>query len=826
MSKPIESSEIIARSRQLTPSAPWAPGDELGMANAIGPGTWLRCAPYLMAPGAKCYELGHPLSSTMPSSPFGKPLKFQARPTRGIRNSRHASNMEEMLSGEPGAQGTHMDALGHFGAVDRAWDGASDFPADAVRYYGSHRQSDVKPTPDGMLAKLGIDKAAPIVTTAVLLDAQRFLGNGKPLDAGYAVSAADIETMLSKQGLGERGILPGDVLYIHTGWGARWIDPDLEKIYYSEGPGLGYDAARLAEEKGVVLVALDNPFTDAVKAGLMRGEAPVADGYPADLPFAIHHHLLTQAGIHQIQNAKLDELARDRVWTSCTIILPLRCDWGCGLTRSTDRHRRPAKRRRRLTLMDAEYDVVVVGSGAAGCTAALIAAHFGLEVVIVEKTAYVGGSTAISGGAIWIPQTRYDVGADDRSKVMAYLQPFLNNHGDPATLETFLDEGPKAIEFLEQHTALRFQSRPLAPDYRAELPGAALKGRTIDVVPFDGRQLGDAFSWIRPPTREFLAFGGMMVNRRDINALLGFTSSWADFRHSLELVSRFVRDRLRYERGTRLVMGNGLSARLLKSVLDAKIELRRETEAKSLIAENGGGVSGIVVQRANETFRLRARRGVVLATGGFPADKARTKTLLPYADCHRTVAPGSNMGDGIRLGVSVGGRLAEDNVGTALLAPVSVFKADDGTETVFPHLILDRQKPGLVAVDRNGKRFVNEACSYHDFVLAMYAHDAAVPAHLICDRRFLWRYGLGLVKPRSLTTRRFIDAGYLLKAPTIKILARRIGIDETVLTATIARNNDDAISGCDPAFHKGVSPYDRHLGDPAHGPQPVYRSDR
>jgi kynurenine formamidase len=144
------------------------------------------------------------------------------------------------------------------------------------------------------------------------------------------VTAKDVELMLEKEGLKERGILPGDVLYIHTGWGMRWKDPDVEKVYYTQGPGLAYDAARLAEEKGVVLVALDNPFTDAVRAGLMRGEAPVADGYPADLPFAIHHHLLTQAGIHQIQNAKLDELARDGVWTSCTIILPLRVTGGAG----------------------------------------------------------------------------------------------------------------------------------------------------------------------------------------------------------------------------------------------------------------------------------------------------------------------------------------------------------------------------------------------------------------------------------------------------------------------------------------------------------------
>jgi kynurenine formamidase len=330
MAKAIESHEIITRSRELTPSAPWPTGDECGMGNAIGRGTWLRAAQHLAAPRARCYELSHPISNTMPSSPFGKPLKFQARATRGIKNSRHASNMEEVLSGEPGAQGTHMDALGHFGALEALWNGTEPFPADSVKYYGGHNQADVKPDPLGTLARLGIDKAVPIITTAVLLDAQRFIGNGKPLEAGYAVTAQDIDLMLAQEGLSERGILPGDVLYIHTGWGMHWKDPDVEKVYYTQGPGLSYDAAHFAQEKGVVLVALDNPFTDAVRAGMLRGEAPVADDYPADLPFAVHHHLLTQAGIHQIQNAKLDELARDGVWTSCTFILPLRFQGGAG----------------------------------------------------------------------------------------------------------------------------------------------------------------------------------------------------------------------------------------------------------------------------------------------------------------------------------------------------------------------------------------------------------------------------------------------------------------------------------------------------------------
>jgi kynurenine formamidase len=223
-----------------------------------------------------------------------------------------------------------MDALGHFGFLDTAWDGQGAPPAARVRYYGGRSQAEVKPTPGSPLLRLGIEKAPPIVTTAVLLDAKTHLGQGRPMQPGQRITAADIEAMLRAQGLGARGLLPGDVLYIHTGWGELWKDPDTEKTYYTKGPGLAPDAASYIEEKRVVLVALDNPFTDPVSEGQLQGKAPPPSGTPAALPFVIHHHNLTQSGIHQIQNANLGALARDRVWTSCTMILPLRERGGAG----------------------------------------------------------------------------------------------------------------------------------------------------------------------------------------------------------------------------------------------------------------------------------------------------------------------------------------------------------------------------------------------------------------------------------------------------------------------------------------------------------------
>lgn len=316
-------SQVNEKSKSMVPTPPWPGDDERGMANALGAGTWLRCAYYLEEEGARSYELSHERSNTMPLAPFGVPLKYSYRPTTGIAGTLHAFNGEEVKSGEIGAQGTQFDAIGHFGVLPAPWDGKSPFPTDGAVYYGGLTQAQVKPTSDSPLLKLGVEKVPPIVTSAVLLDAKRFLGNGTAMRPGQLVTAADIESMLTAEGLSGRGLLRGDVLYIHTGWGDNWHDPDAEKVYYTKGPGLAYDAAKYIEQKGVVLVALDNPFTDPVPEGMLQGKAAPAEGTPAGLPFAIHHYNLANSGIHQIQNAKLGELARDQVWTSCTMILPL-----------------------------------------------------------------------------------------------------------------------------------------------------------------------------------------------------------------------------------------------------------------------------------------------------------------------------------------------------------------------------------------------------------------------------------------------------------------------------------------------------------------------
>ena len=302
----------------------WGADDERGNGNTQGFETRLRCAAHMAQPRARVYELGRVVSGTMPQNPFGDaPVALQYLGTRGIPFTKHAGN-GEVFTGGIGSQGTQFDALGHFGFLDAPWSGAEPFPADRVRYYNGFTQGQVKPAADGPLDKLGVDKAVPIVTTAVMLDAVAY--RGRRLEPGERITSADLEGMLIAQGLQQRGILPGDAIFVHTGWGALWNDPAANPSfteYYSQGPGLAVDAQEYLAKRSIVLVALDNPFTDPVPTPLPPDTLP-------DLPFSVHHNNLTQHGIHQIQNLVLDELARDHVSVSCAIVLPLRIRGGAG----------------------------------------------------------------------------------------------------------------------------------------------------------------------------------------------------------------------------------------------------------------------------------------------------------------------------------------------------------------------------------------------------------------------------------------------------------------------------------------------------------------
>ena len=475
--------------------------------------------------------------------------------------------------------------------------------------------------------------------------------------------------------------------------------------------------------------------------------------------------------------------------------------------------------------MQTEFDVIVLGSGAAGLSAALTCRLAGMSVIVLEKTEYFGGSTAVSGGAVWVPQNQHmaSVGhSDSREKALTYLRATVGKHLRPHMIDAFLQYGPEMVSFMEKNTDVHFIARPVSPDYQPELEGAATGGRTIDPAPFDGRLLGEMFNTLRPPIASFLALGGMMVNKKDIEALLGMHKKAASFKHAAGLITRYARDRLRWKRGTRLLLGNALAARLLKSAVDKGVMLEREVEVVRL-SEAQGRVDGVMVKRGGTDTLLRAKRAVVLATGGFAQNAQMRAALIPHANVHRSMAPAGNTGDGFALATPFGARLAAGNEGAAFWAPVSIMRDASGNETVFPHLVTDRQKPGVMAVNSAGRRFANEASSYHEFVAAMHrSHEVTpcIPAWLICDQTFLRAYGLGLVRPRTFNLARFIDSGYLKRAETISELANLIGVPGDALADSVARMNSAAATGVDTDFKRGASAYDRYLGDPAHTPNP------
>ena len=480
---------------------------------------------------------------------------------------------------------------------------------------------------------------------------------------------------------------------------------------------------------------------------------------------------------------------------------------------------------------DRETDLLVAGAGPGGMTAALVAAIEGLDVVICEKTAQIGGTGATSAGTLWIPGNRQSAAAgyDDTAEAAGrYLDSLIGDTGadDGGNAEMrrlYLRDGPDVIDYLMEKSDVRFVPCGRHPDYRNNLPGAAVDGRAVVPAGFDGRKLGSDFDRVRPPMKEFMLLGGMMVGKTDIANLIDRWRSPGAFVHSAGIVLRYLLDRLRYRRGTRLMMGNALVARLYYSLLKRGVPVLFDTPVADLVIENGA-VTGAVVGTEGNLQRIRARRGVVFATGGFAHNEKFRAEFMPAPTPPFSLAADANGGDGLRLGEAAGAHIrSEGHQGSAFWTPVSVVPRPDGTTGLFPHLALDRAKPGLIAVNSTGRRFVNEAASYHDFVEAMYRSHATadtMPAWLICDAAFVRKYGIGVIHPGTRDLGPFAKSGYATVADTIENLAADLRIDATGLADTVARHNGFAKQGTDPDFGKGDLELNRFNGDHAHGPNP------
>ena len=468
----------------------------------------------------------------------------------------------------------------------------------------------------------------------------------------------------------------------------------------------------------------------------------------------------------------------------------------------------------------ARYDVVVIGAGGAGMAAALFAAIEGNKVLLVERTQYVGGTTAYSAGTTWIPGTRHSATVnktDTLAEAARYLDNAVGGRTPASLRQAFLDNGPRALDQIEANSVVKYRACAKHPDYISDLGGSTINGRALEPIPFDGRLLGDLFQLIRPPIPEFTVLGGMMVDRTDINHLLGMTQSLVSFKHSAKILSRHLTDRLRHARGTRLVMGNALIGRLLYSLSKREdVSLTMNTSVEN-ITRGATGVESVTLLQDGQRRMVRATGGVILASGGFNRHPQLRKDMLPGIDASWCPAAPGNTGEAHDLVRRLGAHYGTDGITHAFWAPVSIRKREDGSQAVFPHFVMDRAKPGMLTVNRAGERFVNESTSYHLFALTMQQANQttpSIPAYLICDAEALRKYGIGMVRPGGKRLGPFLADGYLVQADTLEELAKKLGINAAGLKASVAKINVYAQSGVDPDFQRGVTAYQQNLGDP------------
>ncbi len=472
----------------------------------------------------------------------------------------------------------------------------------------------------------------------------------------------------------------------------------------------------------------------------------------------------------------------------------------------TDRDARPT------VAWDEEFDWIVVGSGGGGMTSALTAHHHGLRSLIIEKSAYVGGSTARSGGCVWIPNNYLALEGglpDSEDLARTYMAATVGDRTPPALQQAYLKYGPEMIRFLRDHSAMQFEWSKGYSDYYPEAPGGFADGRALEPVPFDGHQLGSNFRYLRPPVMPGVRYTSISLRAAQIMG--GMRRHWSGRRQLLKTMYDTTRNIL--TRKAMLTMGQGIAGRLYHSVLRAGIPVERNTALTRLIQEDGR-VLGVEVTRNFKPRRYRATRGVLLAAGGFAHNQAMRDQYHPQpSQAAWSIAVESDTGDGIRAGHAAGARL--DLMEDAWWGPVSQI----GGQRYPNFSVTERSTPGAMVVNSQGERFVNEAAPYSDVVHRIHElHNSGgvshVPCWIILDRTNRNSYMLGLAMPALPLPRKFFEHEDFFKAPTLQALAQQIGVPGDRLLASVRKFNAYAESGVDPEFHRGESAYDRIFGDP------------
>ena len=477
------------------------------------------------------------------------------------------------------------------------------------------------------------------------------------------------------------------------------------------------------------------------------------------------------------------------------------------------------------------FDVIIVGSGAGGLSAAVTAAYHGQSVCVVEKSDVLGGATSWSGGWAWTPGTHYakqDGVNESKEDFHTYLAQVLGDRYEVEkdNIDAFLEAAPHMVEFFAKKTSLQFTPGAKIKDIYGNLEKAGTGHRSVGPKPFNLKEVKPSLrKKLRHQLYETSFFGMGIMAGPDLTKFL--SASQLDPRgwvHAARRVITHIFDLVLHGRTMHLVNGTALTARLAKSADDLGVELRTNTTALELI-KGGDRVSGVVVQGTRGSYVLHARKGVVLATGGFPQNTELRRELFPNTPTgqeHHSLAPETTTGDGLKMAQAVGAHFVTDNRSAAAWCPVSLVPYFNGKTGVFPH-IMDRAKPGSIGVMRNGKRFVNEANGYYDYVDGMInatSDGDPVNSWQIADASFVRKYPLGMAKPFPMPLFPYIASGYLKKGKTIEELAQKCGIDPQGLKATVEEFNRNAREGKDPEFGRGESEFNRYGGDPKVGPNP------
>jgi 3-oxosteroid 1-dehydrogenase len=475
---------------------------------------------------------------------------------------------------------------------------------------------------------------------------------------------------------------------------------------------------------------------------------------------------------------------------------------------------------------DHAVDLLVIGSGAGAMVCALRAHDCGGDALLIEKSSQYGGSSAMSGGCLWVPNNHLmsDVGIDDTpDDALAYLKETTGGSVSEARLRAYVETAPKMAKYLCERTQVDLVAMLEYPDYYPAASGYCAGGRALEAKNFDARKLGDEFLRMREAAIQTLIMRRIFLTIAEGRTL--FCRGKGRIRLVLRLFARYFLDlpwRFKSKRDRNLAMGNALVGGLRRSLMDRDIPLWLNTPARELLVEEGR-VIGVAAEKNGRTIRIRARKGVVLAAGGFESSQAMREKYLPNPTrVEWTCTNPDNTGDAIHMGLELGA--ATDLMAEAWWGPTTVVPGEDRARMLF----IEKSLPGSVLVNRRGERFVNEALPYVDVVKAIYQKNrpeaSTIPCYLIYDANFRRKYPCGPFLPGGhqpdWALPRRVKRDYLKKANTLEGLAKRLGIDAEGLKLSVPRLNEHARTGEDTDFQRGGSVFDRYYGDQQVEPNP------